>query len=121
MSTKTVLVADDNHDNRYIIGQMLEVNGFKVIYARNGREAIEQVSAQRPSLVFMDLSMPEVDGWTATRTIKAEPAIAHTPIIAVTGHVTPADIQHASSVGCSDVLTKPFEYDDLIRKVRKLI
>lgn len=118
---QTILVADDNYDNRYIIGQMLQVNGYRVIYAKNGREALESVRSERPALVFMDLSMPDIDGWTATNMIKAEPAIAQIPIVAVTGHVTPDDIQRATEAGCSDVLAKPFEYEDLLRKVKKLL
>ncbi|MBC8163662.1 MAG: response regulator [Roseiflexaceae bacterium] len=117
----TILVADDSFDNRYIIGQMLQANGYRIVYAKNGREALESIAAERPALVFMDLSMPEIDGWTATAAIRADAELATLPVIAVTGHVTMEEIQRAHQAGCTDVLTKPFEYDELISKVRALL
>jgi two-component system, cell cycle response regulator DivK len=114
---KTILVVDDNADNRYLLLQMLKLNGYSVICAINGREALDVVRQQTPDLVLMDMSMPVMDGWTATEMLKSQPKLAHIPVIAVTGHLTIDDLRRARDVGCSDHLDKPIDYEVLVNKV----
>ena len=86
--------------------------------ARDGGEAIALCARDRPDLVLMDLAMPRMDGWQATRQLRARPHLAHIPVIAITGHVTGEDLDRAFEAGCVDYLPKPFTYDALIRMVR---
>lgn len=115
---KTILVVDDNFDNRYIISQMLKLNGYSVMIATTGRDALEQLDSARPDLILMDMAMPEIDGWNATAMIRANPRIGHIPVLAVTGHATTDEIHRAIDAGCRDYITKPIDYDQLIDKVQ---
>lgn len=114
---KKILVVDDNFDNRNIIAQMLRLSGFLVVVAGDGIQAIEQTERETPDLILMDLSMPRLDGWSATAQIKARPELAHVPVIAVTGHATRDDIERALNVGCRDYLIKPIDMDAMLSKV----
>jgi CheY-like chemotaxis protein len=114
----TILVVDDNFDNRTIISQMLKLSGYQVICANDGQQAIEMAAKHRPALILMDLAMPKLDGWTATSHIKAHPELFATPVIAVTGHVTQDDIDRALRAGCEDYLAKPIDYEMMLMKVR---
>jgi CheY-like chemotaxis protein len=115
---KRILVVDDNADNRYVIGRLLQLGGYTVMSANGGREAVQIAERERPSLILMDLAMPDIDGWHATAQIKDQPELAHIPIIAVTGHVTNDELNRAIHAGCTDYLTKPIEYERLMSKVR---
>jgi CheY-like chemotaxis protein len=115
---KTILVVDDNFDNRNIISEMLKINGYQVVCADNGRIALDLVEKQEFDLVLMDLSMPIMDGWTATAELKSKPDFAHIPVIAVTGHVTSDELKRAQKAGCQDYLAKPIDYEMLVRKVK---
>src|SRR6185295_19205781 len=95
----TVLVVDDSKANRDFLVQLLESN-YRVLVAADGGNAIETTRLERPDLVLMDLSLPIVDGWEATRTIKQDPALRQIPVIAVTAHVTQKDREEVSAVGC---------------------
>ena len=117
----TILVVDDHPDNRFILSQMLRLNGYTAFTANNGRDALEQVQTIPFDLILMDLSMPEMDGWTATEQIKADPAHAHIPVLAVTGHYTKDDLERAEKAGCSDFVEKPVDYTRMIEKVRKYL
>jgi two-component system, cell cycle response regulator DivK len=112
-----ILVVDDNFDNRNIIAQMLRLSGFLVVVAGDGVQAIELAEREDPDLILMDLSMPRLDGWSATARIKEQPALAHVPVIAVTGHAMRDDIDRALSVGCRDYLIKPIDMETLISMV----
>lgn len=112
-----ILVVDDNADNRYLLLHMLQLNGYSVLSAVNGRDALDVAQKSSPDLVLMDMSMPVMDGWTATSLLKQEPRLSHIPVIAVTGHITYDDLRRASEVGCSDHLEKPIDYDVLIHTV----
>lgn len=114
----TVLVVDDTVDNRIIMQRMLKAQGYTVLSASDGEEALIQAERSRPDLVLMDLAMPRMDGWQATRQLRARPHLAHIPVIAITGHVTGEDLDRAFEAGCVDYLPKPFTYDALIRMVR---
>ncbi|MEM8963519.1 MAG: response regulator [Acidobacteriota bacterium] len=115
----TILIADDGADNRVILERLLQLSHFDTLVAENGDEAVTMASSHRPDLILMDLAMPKTDGWEATRRIKADAALRHIPIIAVTGHVTADEIERATEAGCSDVLAKPIVYEDLVRIVRE--
>ncbi len=114
----TILVVDDNADNRFVLSQMLRLNGFQTYTAINGRDALRQLQELTFDLVLMDLAMPEMDGWTATKHMKAHPHLLHIPVLAVTGHVTADDLQRAQDVGCLDYVEKPIDYERMISKVR---
>jgi len=116
-----ILVVDDNLDNRNIIGQMLSFSGFKVELAADAYTAIKLAKQHRPALILMDLSMPGLDGWTATEYIKRDPELARIPVVAVSGHVTRNDIERASQSGCAEFLSKPIEYEHLIAVARRYV
>ncbi|MEF3274621.1 MAG: response regulator [Chloroflexus sp.] len=114
-----ILVVDDNFDNRQIIGQMLSFSGFKVELAADAYTALEVVRQRRPGLILMDLSMPGIDGWTATEYIKSDPHSHDIPVVAVSGHVTRNDIERAKRAGCVEFLAKPIDYEHLIAVARR--
>ncbi|WP_028460111.1 response regulator [Chloroflexus sp. Y-396-1] len=116
-----ILVVDDNFDNRNIIGQMLSFSGFKVELAADAHTAIKLARQHRPGLILMDLSMPGLDGWTATEYIKRDPELGQIPVVAVSGHVTRNDIERAHQAGCVEFLSKPIEYEHLISIARRYI
>lgn len=109
-----ILIVDDNFDNRQIIGQMLSFSGFAVELASDAQTALEIMKHRRPSLILMDLSMPGLDGWTATEYVKRDPHLRDIPVVAVSGHVTRNDIERAKRAGCNEFLPKPIDYDHLI-------
>lgn len=118
---KKILVVDDNHDNRTIIGQMLKLSGYHVILANGGNQAIRIAASEPLDLILMDLAMPDLDGWNATARLKADPGLAHLPVIAVTGHVTGDDLDRAFQVGCQDYLAKPIDYETMLQKVQRYL
>ncbi len=117
----TVLVADDFLENRDILCRMLQLIGYQTISAANGEEAIQMALAHRPDIILMDLSMPVMDGWEATSRIKALDELRHVPVLAVTGHVTPQEIQRAIDAGCVDYVAKPIDFEMLVGKVTALL
>jgi len=117
----TVLVADDFLENRDILCRMLQLFGYRKVSAANGEEAIQMALAHRPDIMLMDLSMPVMDGWEATSRIKALDELRHVPVLAVTGHVTPQEIQRAIDAGCVDYVAKPIDFEILVGKVTALL
>ncbi|MBO9341268.1 MAG: response regulator [Roseiflexus sp.] len=117
----TVLVADDFLENRDILCRMLQLIGYQTVSAANGEEAIQMALAHRPDIILMDLSMPVMDGWEATSRIKALDELRHVPVLAVTGHVTPQEIQRAIDAGCVDYVAKPIDFEILVGKVTALL
>jgi CheY-like chemotaxis protein len=113
-----VLLAEDFEDARDLYRDYLEFSGFAVHTANNGREAIQQALALQPDLILMDASMPVLDGWQATRELKANPATRHIPVLALTAHAFDDARQRASAVGCDGFVTKPCLPDDLVERVR---
>ena len=116
-----VLIVDDFSDNREMYAEYLRVVGFRVDEAANGREALEKAMAAPPDAVVMDLSLPEVDGWEATRRLKSDPRTRHVPVIAVTGHALAGHSRSALEAGCDAFVTKPCLPEDLAAHVRKLL
>ena len=115
---KTILVVDDTELNRDLVVQLL-ADEYEIIIAENGAEALEKTQHHRPDLILMDLGMPVMDGWEATRRLKANDDLRHIPVIAVTSHAMVGDEIEARKAGCDDYLPKPIDEDLLIKKVRK--
>ncbi len=116
-----ILVVDDVDDNRLLYASTLAKEGYHVHEARNGIEALANVAATMPAIVVMDLSMPSLDGWEATRRLKADPRTAHILVVALTGHTTNYGLQLATDAGVSAILMKPCLPDDLSALIRALI
>ena len=108
-NNKTVLLVEDNEDNLVIYSTILRHSGFEVIEARDGQAGIDAARANHPGLILMDVSIPLVDGWEATRRIKADPATADIPIVALTAHALPTDQINAAEAGCDGYIAKPAE------------
>jgi len=117
MKTHRVLVVEDEKDNMDLFCQILEFHGCQVLKAGDGREAINMTQSEAPDLILMDLSLPALDGWEATRTIKAIPHLADIPIVALTAHAMVGDRERALQAGCDGYISKPIEvarfYGDL--------
>ena len=108
-TNRTVLLVEDNEDNLIIYSTILRYSGFNVIEARDGQAGIDTARAEHPELILMDVSIPFVDGWEATRRLKADPATAGIPIIALTAHALVSDEQKAKDAGCDGYIAKPAE------------
>jgi len=122
MKTSTpplVLVVDDFEDNRAMYVEYLQFHGMRVAEAVNGEEAIAQATALRPSVIVMDLSLPVLDGWEATRRLKADAKTRAIRVIALTGHAEPAHAKKALEAGCDDFVAKPCLPENLLAKVRE--
>jgi len=116
-----VLLAEDFEDARELYRDYLEFSGFDVETATNGREAIERALLLQPDLILMDASMPVLDGWQATRELKANPATRSIPVLALTAHAFDDARQEANAVGCDGFVTKPCLPDDLVARVRSAL
>ncbi len=116
-----VLLAEDFEDARELYRDYLEFSGFSVETASNGKDAIAQAIALQPDLILMDASMPVLDGWQATRELKANPVTQHIPVLALTAHAFDDARQQAKSVGCDGFVTKPCLPDDLVSRVRETL
>jgi len=112
-----VLVAEDNEDNRIIAATMLRHSGYRVIEATTGADALHLARTARPALILMDVGMPDIDGWSATRTLKDDPDTRHILILAFTAHALPGDREQAREAGCDGYLAKPVEPLRLVREV----
>jgi two-component system, cell cycle response regulator DivK len=116
-----VLVVEDQGELRQLYAQQLTISGFDVIEAGNGEEAIKSASANAPNVILMDLSLPVIDGWEATRRLKADPQTAHIPIVALTAHDGSGELQRATRAGCDWFVPKPCPPDALITEVRRVL
>ena len=116
--SKRVLVVEDQPDSRQIIRDMLAPTDYEITEAENGEEALAAITQQRPDLILMDVQMPIMDGYTATRRIKADAALRSIPIIAVTSHALDGEEQIARSAGCDDYVPEPYSPRQLLAKIR---
>ena len=121
MSGRRILVVEDNPDNMTLIVDVLTSLNYEVIQATDGQRGVELVDEQRPDLVLMDLSLPKMDGWTATRKIKAEDDLRLIPIIALTAHAMVGDRERAIEAGCDDYVSKPINIQELDAKLKKFL
>jgi CheY-like chemotaxis protein len=117
----TILLVEDNEMNRDMLSRRLIRKGFKVEMAVDGKQGIEAAARISPDLILMDLSLPEIDGWEATRRLKAAPATKSIPIIALTAHAMTNDRELALEAGCDDFDTKPVEWERLLSKMAALL
>ena len=116
-----ILYVEDNDDNVYMLKSRRERKGFNVIVARDGAEGIAMAVDQKPALILMDLSLPVIDGWEATRQLKARPDTRHIPIIVITAHAMEGDRESALATGCDDFDTKPVQFPRLLGKIQSLL
>ena len=116
-----ILVVDDYQDAREMYAEYLQYSGFRVAEARNGNEAVTQARSLKPDLILMDLSLPGMDGWEATRVLKADEETRHIPIVALTGHALAGASEGARKAGCDSFVTKPCLPDDLVVEVRRML
>lgn len=119
--SKRVLVVEDNADNMTLMCDILEAFGYTTVRARNGAEGVAAAEREVPDLILMDLSMPQMDGWTATRQIKAVPALNAIPVIALTAHAMLGDRDRAIEAGCDDYITKPISLRSFSETIRKYL
>lgn len=115
-----ILYVEDNDDNIYVLENRLRRAGFKVMVARDGAQGVTMASTEQPDLVLMDLSLPVLDGWEATRRIKGAPETRHIPVIALSANAMAGDRESALAAGCDDFDTKPLDMPRLLEKIRAL-
>ena len=116
-----ILLVEDNEMNRDMLTRRLERKGYEVVIAVDGKAGIDMASSATPDIILMDLSLPVIDGWEATRKIKADPATQSIPVIALTAHAMAGDEQKALAAGCDDYDTKPIELPRLLEKIENLL
>ena len=119
--SKQILVVEDQEDNRRIVRDLLTTTDYEVMEAENGEEALAAVAKQRPDLILMDIQLPVMDGYEATRRIKADPQLRAIPIIAVTSYALSGDEEKARAAGCDDFVPKPYSPRQLLAKIRKYL
>ena len=116
-----ILLVEDNEMNRDMLSRRLIRNGYEVFVAMDGQQGVDMALSERPDLILMDLSLPVIDGWEATRRIKANDATRRVPVIALTAHAMAGDREKAMEVGCDDYDTKPVEITRLLGKIAALL
>jgi CheY-like chemotaxis protein len=116
-----ILLVEDNEMNRDMLSRRLVRRGYKVVIAVDGQMGIDMAQSEAPDLILMDMSLPVMDGWEATRTLKASDATRHIPVIALTAHAMSTDREKATEAGCDDYDTKPIELPRLLAKMEALI
>ena len=118
---KRILVVEDNPDNRTLIVDILLSKDYKVLVAPNGIECLRLIQSERPDLILMDLSLPKLNGWEATRRIKADPELCEIPVIALTAHAMLGDREKALEAGCDDYISKPLDFRELTSKLHHFL
>jgi CheY-like chemotaxis protein len=116
-----VLLVEDYEDNRMMMRHLLEMSGYRVIEATNGQQAIDLARREFPDLILMDLSLPQVDGLSATRRIREVSYLKKVPIVAVSAHDTPDFHKEASAAGCNEYVTKPIDFGELDSVIKRLL
>lgn len=116
-----ILLVEDNELNRDMLSRRLERKGYEVVLAVDGGEGVAMAGTEQPDIILMDMSLPVLDGWEATRQIKRNPSTAHVPVIALTAHAMSGDREQAITAGCDDYDTKPVELPRLLDKIETLL
>jgi two-component system cell cycle response regulator DivK len=119
--TKRILVVEDQEDNRQILRDLLANAGYEMIEAEDGQQALTQAAKHKPDLILMDIQLPLLDGYEATRRIKADPALNAIPIIVVTSYALSGDEEKAHAAGCDAYVAKPFSPRALLAKIREYL
>ncbi|MBV8816858.1 MAG: response regulator [Acidobacteriaceae bacterium] len=118
---RKVLLVEDNELNRDMLSRRLARRGYDVVVAKDGQQGIEMAKSERPDLILMDISLPVLDGWAATRQIRADETTRSTPVIALTAHAMIGDRDRSLEAGCDDYDTKPVELERLLEKMERLL
>lgn len=116
-----ILLVEDNEMNRDMLSRRLMRKGFEIVLAEDGHQGVDKAATENPDLILMDLSLPGIDGWEATRAIKSNPATEAIPVIALTAHAMAGDKEKALAAGCNDYDTKPIEFARLLEKIQNLL
>jgi two-component system cell cycle response regulator DivK len=116
-----VLLVEDNEMNRDMLSRRLVRRGYEVVFAVDGQQGVDLAKSARPDIILMDMSLPVIDGWEATRRVKADDATKSVPVIGLTAHAMSGDREKAMAAGCDDYDTKPVELDRLIGKMERLL
>jgi CheY-like chemotaxis protein len=116
-----VLLVEDNEESRDGLSRHLRRKGYEVLLAVDGRQGLDVARAEAPDLILMDMSLPALDGWEATRQLKADPRTRHIPVIALTAHAMAGDREKALAAGCDEYDAKPVEFARLLEKIRALL
>ncbi|BAD80467.1 two-component response regulator [Synechococcus elongatus PCC 6301] len=116
-----ILLVEDNEDNWDMLSRRLTRKGFEVVLAHDGAAGVDTARREQPDLILMDMSLPVMDGWEATRQLKADPELQQTPVIALTAHAMASDREKAIAAGCDDYDTKPIELPRLLSKIAQLL
>lgn len=120
MGTK-ILIVEDNEMNRDMLSRRLQRHGFEVSLATDGQESLQAAQSNLPDLILMDMSLPVMDGWEATKHLKAMPQTKHIPVLALTAHAMLGDQEKTLAAGCDDYDTKPIDFPRLLTKIDKLL
>ncbi len=116
-----ILIVEDNEMNRDMLSRRLARKGYSVVIATDGEQGVAMAAAETPDLILMDMSLPKLDGWEATRRLKADEALQKIPVIALTAHAMSADRDKALAAGCDDYDTKPVDLPRLLEKIEKVL
>jgi len=116
-----VLLVEDNEMNRDMLSRRLIRRGFTVVFAANGQQGVDLARSEKPDIILMDMSLPVMDGWEATRRVKADETTRAVPVIGLTAHAMSGDREKAIEAGCDDYDTKPVEFDRLLEKMLRLL
>ena len=114
-----ILLVEDNEMNRDMLSRRLLRRGYEVVIAVDGQQGVDLANSEQPAVILMDMSLPVIDGWEATRRVKAGDATKHIPVIALTAHAMAGDREQALAAGCDDYDTKPIDLDRLLPKIEK--
>jgi two-component system, cell cycle response regulator DivK len=117
----SILLVEDAPDIRYLVELLLQSVGHTVISVGEGVHAVQHAAHQPPDVIVMDLALPELDGWEATRQLKAQAGTCHIPVLAFTAHVLPDDLKRALAAGCAAVITKPFDITTFLDTIDRLL
>ena len=117
MNLRKILYIEDTENNRILVSRRLSRSGYQVVTAEQAQQGLEAAENERPDLILMDMGLPGIDGWEATRLLKANPKLDHIPIIALTAHAMSGDREKTLAAGCADYDTKPFDFARLLAKI----
>ncbi len=116
-----ILYIEDTENNRILVTRQLQRRGYQVLTAEDAAQGLALAAKEQPDLILMDMGLPDVDGWEATRQLKADPQVQHIPVIALTAHVMQGDRESSLEAGCDDYDTKPFQFPRLFDKIEALL
>ncbi|MEO0561899.1 MAG: response regulator [Chloroflexota bacterium] len=119
--SQTILLIEDNEMNLDMLSRRLKRRGYEVLIAMDGVEGVQTTREAKPGLILMDMSLPVMDGWEATRTLKADPETRNIPIIALTAHAVAGDREKCLAAGCDEYESKPVKFPDLLEKIKHFI